>query len=268
MPDTDGVSAWVDGLKSFRTRARARKELERCGPTAADRVLPLITDTTLPENARWAAITVVQAWGYTPAAPLLLAVLRTHPGLRGAALQALEALTGFSIGDVPDEWERALADPEAYRRSRQEAAPLAAADTGSEPDGCRVFRQALGNAASEIAWDPDGFLYLRIPLEAGRKQQVLVSFADVDSGGKPLATLYTECGEVRADSLDSINRRNVTARYGKFYLQKDDQGTEQVIMRETVPLQRLTSKLARDIVLTMAAEADALEQEMSGADHI
>jgi len=268
MPGTDNIGAWIEGLKSFRTRASARKELERCGPAVADQVLPLITDGSLPENTRWAAIMVVKAWRYAPAAPLLVEVLRTHAGLRGVALQGLEDLTGFAIGDAPDEWDRALADPEAYRQGHQGPAPLAAVDTSGEPDGCRIFRQALANVATEVSWDPEGFLYLRIPLEGGRKQQVLVTFSDVDSGGKPLATLYTECGELRAESLDNINRRNVTARYGKFHLQKEEQGPEQVIMRETVPLQRLTSKLARDIVQTMAAEADALEQEMSGEDHI
>ena len=268
MPGSDDVALWVRELGSFRTRAKARKHLERCGPAAAEQVLPLLSDSSLPENVRWAAIMIVKAWGYAPAAPLLLAVVRAHSGLRGTAIQALEALTGLAIGYAPDEWEHALANPEAYRREHQEPGSLALADPSGEPDGCRLFRQALGNLATENTWEDDAYLYLRMPLEGSRKQQIVVTFSEVDAGGKPLTTMYTECGALRPDVVESIARRNVTARYGKFYTQKDDQGNDIVVMRETVPALRLTPKLARDIVLSIAAEADSLEFEMSGADHI
>ena len=146
MAGSDEVAVWIHELGSFRTRAKARKNLGRCGPAAAAQVLPLLSDETLPENVRWAAIMVVKAWGYAPAAPLLLQVVRTHAGLRGSAIQALEALTGLAIGYAPEEWEQALANPEAYRREHQEpqTLALALADPNGEPDGCRLFRQALG----------------------------------------------------------------------------------------------------------------------------
>ena len=268
MPGRDEVAVWIRELGSFRTRAKARKQLERCGPAVADQVVPLLGDGSLPENVRWAAIMVVKAWGYAPAAPLLLEVVRTHSGLRGSAIQVLEALTGLALGDAPDEWEQALANPEAYRREHQEPQTLALADPSGEPDGCRLFRQALGDLATEITWEEDAYLYLRLPLEGGRKQQVVVTFSELDSSGKPLTTMYTECGALRPESMDSIARRNVTARYGKFYTQKDAQGNDIVVMRETVPAQRLTPKLARDIVSSMAADADSLEFEMTGADRI
>jgi hypothetical protein len=268
MPEVGDVARWIGELADFRTRAKARQQLERCGPAAAEEVLPLVSDNSLPENVRWAAIMVIKTWGYAPAAPLLVQVLRTENGLRGAALQALEALTGLSLGDAPDEWDAALADPAAYRREHGEPQARALTDTSAEPDGCRLFRQALGDVATEITWEEDAYLYLRIPLSGGRKQQVVVTFSEVDPSGKPLTTVYTECGALQSETMDSIARRNVTARYGKFDTQKDEQGNEIVVMRESVPAQRLTSKLARDIVLTMAAEADSLEFEMTGADHI
>lgn len=268
MPGMDDAARWVRELGGFRTRAAARKELERFGAGAAPLVLPLIGDASQPENARWAAIMLVRAWGYAPATPTLLEVARRHSGLRGAAILALETLTGFAIGDFPEEWAKALADPDAYRREHQESEATAQAQTQGEPDGYRFFRQALGNLATEITWEPEGYLYLRVPLEAGRKQQVVVTFSETDPSGKPLTTIYTECGNLRPEAMDSITRRNVTARYGKFYIQKDEQGAEKVVMREAVPAHRLTSKLARDIVLAMATEADSLELEMTGSDHI
>ena len=268
MAGSEDAAVWIRELGSYRTRAKARKQLERCGPALADRVLPLLGDGTLAENVRWAAIMVVKAWGYAPAAPLLLQVVRTHSGLRGTAIQALEALTGLAIGYAPDEWEHALANPEAYRREHQEPETLTLADPSGEPDGCRLFRQALGDLATEITWEEDAYLYLRLPLEGGRKQQIVVTFTELDAGGKPLTTMYTECGTLRPDAMDSIARRNLTARYGKFYIQKDSQGNDIVVMRETVPALRLTPKLARDIVQSIAAEADSLEFEMTGADRI
>jgi hypothetical protein len=270
MPGRDDVTVWVRELGNFRTRAKARKQLERCGSAVAEQVVPLLSDGSLPENVRWAAIMVVKAWGYAPAAPLLLQVVRTHSGLRGAAIQALEALTGLAIGYAPDEWEHALADLEAYRREHQEpeALALALADPNGEPDGCRLFRQALGNLATEITWEDNAYLYLRMALEGGRKQQIVVTFSELDSSGKPLTTMYTECGALRPEVVDSIARRNLTARYGKFYTQKDEKGNDIVVMRETVPALRLTPKLARDIVLSIAGEADSLELEMTGADRI
>ena len=85
MADMAEATRLVDELSSFRTRARARRRLERMGPAVADAVVPLIRDKTRSENVRWAAILLVQAWKHAPATASLLEVVRTHTGLRGSA---------------------------------------------------------------------------------------------------------------------------------------------------------------------------------------
>jgi len=41
-----------------------------------------------------------------------------------------------------------------------------------------------------------------------------------------------------------------------------------VVMRELIPTSRLTEDLAHEVLLSMAADADALENELTHADHI
>lgn len=269
MPERDDVAHWIEQLGNFRTRAKARQALQRLGPDlAASRLLALVADRNQPENLRWSAITLMRAWAYAPASEALLEVVKAHSGLRGSAVQALEAITGLAIGDFPEEWEEALKDVEAYRSRHQEPDGAAAIGADGEPDGCHLFREALGKVATEITWEPEGYLYLRLPVDGDRKQQVVVTFAEVDTAGRPLTTIYTECGPLKEGSLESINRRNVTTRCGRFYVEKDAQGVEKVVMREAVPSKRLTVKLAREMVMAIATEADALELELTGADHI
>ncbi len=269
MPDRDDVAHWIAQLGNFRTRARARQELQRLGPdAAAARLLPLIADRNQPENLRWSAITLVRAWAYEPASAALLEVVKTHSGLRGSAVQALEVITGLAIGDFADEWDEALKDVEAYRRRNQEPDGDAVVGVAGEPDGCHLFREALGKVATEITWEPEGYLFLRLPVEGGRKQQVAVTFGETDAAGRAMTTIYTECGPLMEGSLESVNRRNVTVRCGRFYVEKDADGVEKVVMREAVPSKRLTAKLAREMVVAIATEADSLERELTGADHI
>lgn len=260
----------IDALMGYETRAQARRQIERLGIGAVDRIAPLITDVRFPVNVRWTAMMLIAAWRYEPALGDLLAVMKAVPNLRAEAARAMEQITGLSIGDDLEEWEKALADLEAYRAD-------AARDEGSdeseieedrgETRGFGIFKQALGDIASELKWEDEGYLYLRIPLEAGRKQQVVVTFDRHDPGGRPLATIYTECGPATREAVASITRRNVTSRYGKFLIE-GDKGDQKVVMRETVPLPQLTEELARDIVQSMAQEADSLELELTGEDHI
>ncbi|MBN2448916.1 MAG: hypothetical protein JXR77_00920 [Lentisphaeria bacterium] len=269
MGSSDQVGKLIAALADYRLRAKARRALQQLGADVAGaRVAALVTDPSLPENSRWAAIMLVRAWAYASACGDLLQVVRTHPGLRGSAVSALQTITGLDIGEDEEEWERALADVNGYRAAHLQTGADAEEQGDTAAEHVELFRKALADIATEMSWEEEGYLYLRVPLEGGRKQQLVVTFNAVSKGGQPLTTIYTECGQPTASVLDTITRRNVTAKYGKFLVEKSEEGPDKVVMRETVPSHRLNLELAREIVLAIAMEADSLELEMTGADHI
>ena len=95
-----------------------------------------------------------------------------------------------------------------------------------------------------------------------------MTFDETDPGGQPLAMIYTECGEATPAAVDSISRRNVTTKYGKFEIEEDSDGKKKVVMRQRLSFGQLSPELIREAVRAMAAEADSLEFELTGADHI
>lgn len=268
MSKQETISRLIEDLANFRTRAAARRQLAAFGMAAAEPLMAVLADAERPENMRWAAILLLQECACTAACPLLLEVLRSQDGLRGTAIEALEALTGLPIGDDADEWEKALADPEGYRDVFERAQDHAVEEADPNATGCELFRRALADEATELTWEEEGYLYIRIPLEAGRKQQIVATFNEENSSGERLTTLYTECGAPLPEFLESLSERNAALKYGKLSVEEADDGTSKVVMREAIPSRTLTPELVRDVVLTLAADADLLELEMTGADHI
>ena len=268
MSNQAEIARLIDALGAYRTRAAARKQLAAFGTEAAAQLTAILADSQRPENMRWAAISLVAACAHLPACPALVEVARSYGGLRGTAVEALETITGLRIGDDLDEWDKALADPEGYQTTLERAGSENDESTESEVAACEIFRQGLAGIAAEFTWEDEGYLHMRIPLEGGRKQQIIVTFGEVTRTGQPLTTIYTECGEPTPEILADISRRNVTIKYGSFLIEQEEGQPAKVIMRETVPLHRLTPELAREIVQAIAAEADLLEFELTGVDRI
>jgi hypothetical protein len=275
--DQKKIESLVEQLAHYETRGAARRQLLEIGPAAAPALLEVLGDESLPENMRWAVMTLLAAWRIREACEPLLVLAGSGGNLRGEAIRALESITGLEIGDQVEEWRKALQNPEAYaarlveqEQERKEATEtLGGATENKVESAVDLFKKALEGVAAEISWENDGgYLYLRIPLEAGRKQQMVVTFDDINAAGQPAVTIYTECGNATDDALDSITRRNVTTRYGKFEVEEDAEGGKKVIMRQQIPVNRLGLELARDAVVSMAMEADSFEFELTGADHI
>jgi len=262
----------INQLGNYQTRPRARAQIEALGPAAAERILPLISDQTLPENMRWVAITLIASWRYEPAIPQLLAMMREEDGLLKAEVsQALQAITGLECGESLDEWETALANPdEPAVAVSSPAAAVEADEVEATATGQEILQRALSDIATEMSWvDEDGgYLHLRIPLPGERKQQVVATFADLDAEGRPLVSIYTEFGTATEQDLENIEQHNRRIKYGKFLLEEGEEGTQRVTMRETVLLSELTDEMVREMVTSVAEEADSLELELTGADHI
>ena len=268
MADAKNIEILISQLADFQTRHVARKEIEAMGEEVADCLLPLLTDSTLAENMRWSALSLFVAWKYAPATEAILEVARTDRGLHSEAFRALERITGLTIGEDADEWEKALADPASYVAQGAVEKLFEEGDEKEEENaGYNLLRRAVGSIASEFRWEDEGYLYMRFELPGGRKQQMIATFEETDPSGNPLTTIYTECGPANPQIKELINRRNVTVKHGKFVL--DGDGDEQkVVMRELIPTSRLTEDLAHEVLLSMAADADALENELTHADHI
>lgn len=266
MPNHDDIEVLVEQLASFATRARARKRLQALGEAAVPGILGLLRDTHAPENARWAAVTLLAGLKCDLAVPVLLNILRNEPSLQGEARRALESITGQDGGDDIATWEALLAGstPDAEGGG---VSPSTAGDV-SELELCR---QAVGQLATHLTWeetDGEGYAYIRLPLKGERKQQMIVTFDDVDEDERALTTIYTECGPATPKAVAIISRLNVTQRYGKFLVEDGPDGQPKVVMRHQTLRAGLLPETLRTILLTMAREADGLEFSITQSDRI
>jgi hypothetical protein len=271
MADLNALESLIPQLAHYQTRHNARKQIEAMGPAAAPRLVPILSDDSVPSNMRWAVLSLCASWRYRDAAPAILGLARDDRGLYSEALRALATITGFDIGDDVAEWESALADPDGYA-ARKAAEQLGESEADedeeeNEEEACRLFRRALADLTSEFKWEDEGYLYMRFELPGGRKQQMVATFTATDPGGNQMATIYTECGPAEPQIKELIRRRNVTAKYGKFVLEGEGAG-QKVVMREMIPIQHLTEDLVREVVPCMATDADSLENELTHLDRI
>lgn len=266
MPTEAEMDALINRLGDYRTRARARRLLRQLGRQPAEKLLTVLDDEDAVPNKRWAAIGLLADCRYEPAVPALLRIMKSDGTLNGDAYRALRTITGHDIGEDVAAWEHALsggAPPDGD-------APGDTPPQGPDEDSpeLNLVREALGDVATKLSWEEPGYAYLRLPIGTDRKQQVIVTFDEVDKDGNPLASVYTECGPATNEAQEATSRRNVTLAYGRFAVEEDE-GAEKVVMRHYERLERLTPALLRDIVLAMAREADNLECELTqGGDRI
>ncbi|OGV77433.1 MAG: hypothetical protein A3K19_12515 [Lentisphaerae bacterium RIFOXYB12_FULL_65_16] len=255
----------IGQLWDHRTRGRARARLAELQSVAAVKIEALAQNHDAPENTRWAAIALLGQWQHQPAVATLLDIAKREVHLRGEAVRALQRITGKEIEEDMAAWEKALAGETA----EPEAAPVKAGAPGSlEARMLTLFQQALKTVASKVQWEEAGYIYARVELGESRKQQILVTFNEKDGDGQPLAMFYTECGQAARQALDVITRRNATVHCGGFLVETDESGGKKVVMRHKTLVRDLNETAVREIVLTMAREADSVEYELTQSDHI
>ena len=266
MAQTQDIDQLIAQLGDFRTRAQARRQLQALGSVAAERLMAVLQRPESPENLRWSAVTLLAACKCEEATPLFVDLLRNDLKLRGEAVRALQSITGHDIGEDLAAWEKALNI--AAAEEAEPAEDAATEEHEGEPAGMALFRKALGGVAVQFSWEEPGYLYMRVPLSEGRKQQMIVTFDDKDANDEPLTTFYTECGPASSQAVDIISRRNVTLKHGTFEVETDDDGSKKIVMRCKAPTASVAAVEARDIILNMAREADLLEFELTGTDRI
>jgi len=261
----------ISQLADHRTRAAARRELRDVGSAAAEQLLVVLQDRESPANMRWAGITLLAHCKHGPAVPVLIEVLASDPNLQGEAVRALQTITGHDLGEDVGAWKCATGhggDPGGGAVAETEEEPVAeeAGEKSVAESRLGLVRAAVGDVASELSWEEPGYVYARIELEAGRKQQMIVTFDD--SMADPDLSIYTECGPPDAEAVQNMSRRNVTVAYGAFGVETEDNGSEKIVMRHGVPLSRIDVSSLREILLSMAREADNFEYELTQNDRI
>lgn len=261
---------WLVRLQDHRTRHAARKALLACGPAAADAVLRFAQNPDVKENALWAALSLLSEWKWQPAVPLLVKLLPA-PGLHAEMHRALNTITGANLDDNPDSWNQWL-NPQAAATATDPAGatpPLDAAAPLPEdaPAAFALMRQALDGTGVGLSWE-GGYALMRCPAENERSQQVLALFQERDEPPASQAgiTFYTECGAATPAASDILTRRNVTVRFGKFQVGRNAAGAECVMLQAFLPAARITVERLRDMVPTLAQDADSFEYEMTHAD--
>jgi len=274
------IKQLIGGLGHFRTRPAAMQRLLEMGHAAAPILLAALRETPPAfSNKRWALIELLRMLRYRDAAPDLVAIVREDPALRGDAVRALREITGLDGGEDAADWERLL-----FQEGQGEAAATATqpreektraqeeqveSPATQEPPGLALIRRAFEGVASRFEWNADErYVYLRLPTNRGRKQQMLILFDRQDEDGRSVVEVYTECGPASPSAEQAAFRRNVTLQYGKFMIDRDEDGTGKVVMRHTMRLEGLTSEDLREIVTTMARDADHFEFDLTNSDRI
>ena len=266
MTTQQEIEELVGQLWDYRTRSDARHRLRQIGEEAAPRLLELLDRDDAPPNARWAAVTVLGDCKCEQATERLLDVMRNDHTLRGDAGRALQSITGKDVGEDVEEWERALGLREDTDENEKPDTRRMEPPDGT--DEMELLRAALGDEASQIRWEEPGYAHIRMPVGEERKQQMIVTFDEKDRERQPLVCVYTECGPDTEDAQAAIFRRNVTLQFGRFSIEKDEGDNGKVVMRHYEVRSHLQPDHLRDIIVTMAREADNLEYELTQSDRI
>ncbi len=270
MEQDKAISAWIAALDDFRTRAEAVRRLRSLGRAAVPAIVAALREPAEGlENRRWALVRLAGMLQAEEAVPVLLDILESSPSLRGDAIRALHQITGKDLGPEPEDWLQALAPeprPAGSASGTRLDTKIEGADDSKE---FAVLREAFGGIAERVEWHAaEQYGLVRVPLPRGRKQQMIVAFNDTNEAGEPVVTIYTECGPAGPRTEHAAFRRNVTVKYGRFAIEKNDDGQPKVTMRHYLLRSRLDPEKLREVVLSMAMDADLFENDLTHADRI
>ncbi len=265
MAQKEQIEKLIDELEDYRTRSRARRQLEALGSEAAPRLQEILTDQERKPNARWAALRVLSSCGYQDAAPNILQVARDSTNLRGEACRALERMFDQELGEDLEAWERVLRGESAYEETES-------TETGEfvpfQEHELEQIKEILGDVVSEVNLEDEGYIYMILPAKEDRTQQLILSRTG-GLGQTTTLSLYTRCGSFPEASETDLTTFTDQLDYGYLFEEQDAEGNSAVAMQMDFPADRLAdSAYMRTVVPYIAQEADRLEQEWVGKDQI
>jgi len=302
MATRSQIESLIEQLADFRTRAEAKRRLTLLGEECVEQLLVVLGNMALPTNMRWAAMGLLTNLGCMDAVQDIFNILQSEVDLQNEAAICLQKLTGMDCGVDAKGWATKLGlehllldvdDDEGDIRdmvddilegevmmnedNNIEEDAVGKAKDGDElkeqeqlPLACyEKFRDALGDRVTNCNWVDDSYVHIRVPLDNGRKQQIVVTFNGEDEGGRLLAQFYSESGVTTVDAQAEIEERNGGLRYGEFRLVPtgDDDGMK-VTISYTAVVAELDVEAICEVVLYLAQEADNLEKELTNEDLI
>lgn len=257
---SESIDTLIEKLADPQTRHLAREALAEKGAEIAPQLLETVKDQEQPTNMRWACITLLAEAKYEPAGPELVRILKEEINLRPDALRALQTITGRDdVGVETDDWEKVIAGEELEEAPEEEL---------DDDEAMAFLRKALKSDSVTVKWLPEGYAHLTVHLPGERKHQVLLTFDEEDARGRQVVTFYTECGKTTPEAESVIYRHNVTMPHGAFSIERNAEGDLAVVLRNRVPIEELGEDSLREIIVSAAREADAVEYELTEQDRI
>ena len=254
------IDRLIAELDDCRTRAQARRALERMGAATADKLMGVLATGGGSANKRWAVISLLGGCRHQGATAVLLGVMRDEPSLRADARRALEAITGRDLGDDADAWEAGLAAGEETPRGPPEEQAAPPAESRPEEE---LARQAIGDLAESITWEGPDSVCVLIPAGTAGVLQVRLDFGSTDRRGDPLVCIHTDCGPATPSVQAIMFRHNVTLRHGRYSAERVEDGGQRAVWRHHAPPARLTPKHLRDVLLALVNDVEQLRNELT-----
>ncbi len=291
MAGKAAIDRLIHNLADYRTRSDARKELVTYGEEAAEPLMQLLQDKEQKTNARWAAIRILADIGHQPAEQPIFEVARESENLCGEACRALKTITGKEFGEDLEKWQAYLngeAPPEEDAADVQEEAEgespdqeqdatetedssgetLTLTTVPPEQDEYELIKNALASETKEIAWEEENYIHVHLAVTNERSHQLIISFAQQEENNQRIVAFYTRCGRDKGDTDELISYCNNRLTYGQAYIETEEEGEHILAVWNTTFAENLTADKVRQIVVTLAKEADAIEAELTNKDRI
>ena len=253
------VKELLNGLESFKTRAKSRKALIEMDPAKAGaEVLAYAQDNELNDNVGWAIASVLGEWKYKESIPYLINLLNNHCLYGFDVMDALGQITGDEFGNDSTSWLR------KYDPDFDESKLVPESILGEEKSEWDQIIEYFGEDVRKAKFEGNvGNISLKTP--GDRKHQVLLM-----PEGEPWHSLriYTVCGEITDDKIKAVQKYADALDHCELKIEEDEDGSKKGTLDVTIPIGAFDCEEVCKRIRAIAIEGDNLEDQLTGQDII
>ena len=131
------------------------------------------------------------------------------------------------------------------------------------PPEFELVQKAVEGLVESVSWEPPDTA--RVEVRAGklRTKRIDVVFGQKNRQGEPVVCIRAECGPAKPTVKSVMFRYNVTLRYGKYDVEKGENGEEIAVLRHYAARARLTPMHLREIVESIFNDSEQLRCELA-----